>query len=112
MKVTAMSVNMMEAASPSLIPKDRRSTQWGNLNKPYGVALDPLRGSLYVPNDGTSSVTYGWLIAVYAILSEKVGGISGFDGNNFVKRKETRNQQWHEKLNNPTFANVKCTSVL
>ena len=37
-------------------PKGQKIHTVGNLTKPRGVALDPLRGSLYVPNKGTSSV--------------------------------------------------------
>ena len=56
-KVTAMSVSMMEAASPSLIPCNGQKIHTvRNLNKPYGVALDPERGSLYATNFGNDNV--------------------------------------------------------
>ena len=37
-------------------PKGQKIHTVGNLNKPRRLALDPLRGSLYVPNSGTNSV--------------------------------------------------------
>ena len=37
-------------------PKGQKIHTVGNLNKPHGVALDPQRGSLYVPNFGNNNV--------------------------------------------------------
>ena len=43
-KVTAMSVNVMEAASPSLIPKDRRSTHSREPGQTIWSGISSLKG--------------------------------------------------------------------
>ena len=56
-KVTALSVRTEVIVSPSLILREPRSTQLAiSITNPYGVALDPISGSLYVANNGANTV--------------------------------------------------------